>query len=220
MWRAVGPALLLGIVLAACGGSGNGNSKPSAAGDRATADRINLKPTDFPAGWTSAPHQGDADSVRQFFSCLAISDPATRFPTVVHSPDFNMGQNTSASSEVRMARSDADAVSDLAAYQSSKGPPCFEQTIKNQLASRLPPGATANVSLVTQFDVPPVKDGSAAYQATLTLATSQGINVLAYVDLVIFRAGRAEVFLNGLNTGSPLDPNVVKDLMKKMADRS
>ena len=215
--------LAAGLALAGCGGRWRRQDTAPAGGNRAKAARSTLQGSDLPSGWSSAPHQASPDEAAvtaQLAQCLGITDPTTRTTADVHSPDFSKGQTTTASSEVRFMRADADASADLAAFQSGKGPQCFKQTIEKALPSRLPPGASTSDLAVRQLDFPPLKDGTAAYQASLTVSLGGGINLPVYVDFVLFRAGLAEVILNTLNTGSPFDANLEKDLARKMAGRA
>ena len=216
--------LLAASGLAACGGA---SDKPKATAsveaDRAAAQNINLKPADFPSGWTSAPHPQTTDETsanRQFAECVGIPDPASRYTADERSPNFAQGQAASASSQVRMTKTEADTGADLAALQTAKGPECFKQTIEKLLPGRLPPGTTvANVS-ARQLEFPLLKDGTAAYRVDFTIAAAGGINVPVYVDSIVFQSGRAEVVLNTTSTGSPFDSKLEEDLARKMADRS
>jgi hypothetical protein len=222
----VAAVLASAMALASCGGGGGGSGSAEKAlpgGDRTLAETINLKPSDFPSGWTSAPHTQapeEGAAVSEFTRCLGIADPASRTTADAHSPDFAQGQTTSASSEVRVVRADADATADLAAFQSGKGPECFKQTVERALPGRLPAGATTSNLAAQQLDFPTLKDGTAAYQASLTIALGGGISLPVYVDFVMFRAGRAEVTLNTLNAGSPFPADLAKTLAKRMAARA
>jgi hypothetical protein len=220
--RRAGAASVAVLVLGACGGGGGG-TKPPAGGDKGAAERINLEQSDFPSGWTSSAHAASAEEqavVRQFTECLGLPDAASHTAADVHSPDFAQGQTTTASSEVRFVRTDADASAGLAAFQSSKGPDCFRQTVDRALPGRLPQGATTSNLSARQLEFPTLKDGTAAYQVSLTVSLGGGISLPVYADLIFFRAGRAEVTLNALNTGSPFSADLEKTLAGKMADRT
>jgi len=224
--RALGPALLVALTLAACsgGGSNSGDTKTASPGnDKAATVRINLRATDFPEGWTSAPHQGTPDegaTTTQYQQCVGIPDPATRFTADTRSLDFSKGQGTSASSQVRMAKTADDASADLAAFQSAKGPECFKQTIEKLLPGRLPPGTTVGNLSTRQLEFPPLKDGTAAFRAEFTIAVGGQVTLPVYADSIVFQSGRAEVVLNTTSTGAPFDSKLEEDLAKKMAERT
>ncbi|MCU1448986.1 MAG: hypothetical protein JWP02_1156 [Acidimicrobiales bacterium] len=218
----VSAAVLAVLALGACG-RGGGGAKATAGGDKGAAERINVKQSDFPSGWTSSPHAASAEEqavVRQFTECLGVPDVGSHTIADVHSPDFAQGQTTTASSEVRVVRTDADASADLAAFQSGKGPDCFRQTVERALPGRLPQGATTSNLSARQLEFPTLKDGTAAYQVSLTVSLGGGISLPVYADLIVFRAGTAEVTLNALNTGSPFAADLEKTLAMKMADRA
>jgi hypothetical protein len=214
---------VIALLLAACGGGSGGSTKGAdATGDKAAAEKIVLKQSDFPSGWKGEPHNASpeqAATIRQLAQCLGIPDPAIHTSADVSSPDFNMGQTTSVSSEVRFVKTDAEAIADLAGYQSGKASDCFKQTFQALAQQRLPSGMTIANLTVQQLPFDTLRDGTAAYQATFTIPVA-GNNVAVYVDFVVFRAGRAEVNLAGTNLGSPLDPKLEKDLAKKMAGRA
>jgi len=213
-------ACVLGLV--ACG-DGGGSTKAAAGGDQAAAAKIVLLKSDFPAGWTSTPHQAtpaDDTTRQQFAQCLGIPDPKTLQTGDAQSPDFAKGQTTTASSEARFVHTDAQASAALAAYQTGKGTDCFKQTLTSALPGQLPQGATTSNLAVQQLTFPTLKDGTAAYQASLTVSIASGISVPVYVDLVIFRAGRAEVTLTTVNTGSPFDSGLEKKLAQNLAARA
>ena len=224
MRRALFTAVAGGLVLlSACGGGGGSStSKPAApAADQASAAKINLRQTDFPSGWTSAAHQvtpQETATLKQLTTCVGIADLAGHTTATDRSPDFSTGQATSASSSVTFVKTDADASSDLGAFQSVKAPDCVKQAVQALISQQLPGATPANLD-VHQLNFPTLKDGTAAYQASFTVSAA-GTNVPVYADFVYFRSGRAEVSLVSTNLGSPFDPKLEQDLAKKMADRA
>jgi hypothetical protein len=211
------------VALAACSSSGKSttNKAASPAADKAAAAKINLKQADFPTGWTSTPHQvspPETATLQQLTQCIGIPDLAAHTSATDRSPDFSAGQATSANSLVTVVKTDADASADLAAFQSGKAPECLKQTVTALAQQQLPGAAPANLD-VHQLQFPTLKDGTAAYQASFTLAVA-GTNVPVYADFIYFRAGRAGCTLVTTNAGSPFDPKLQQDLGKKMADRA
>jgi hypothetical protein len=208
------------LVLAACGGGG-GSTKASPSADRTAAEKVGLKQSDFPSGWASNPHQAspeEAQTLRQLAQCLGLPDPASHTSADVRSPDFSKGQATTASSEVRFVRTDAEASTDLGGYQSGKASDCLKQAFEALTKQQLPSGLTPSGLAVRQLAFPTLKDGTAAYQATFTIPIA-GTNAPVYVDFIFFRAARAEITLATINLGSPFDTKLEQDLAKKMAGR-
>lgn len=214
-------ALLVGLV--ACGGGGGGGGKSAdAANDKAAAEKINLKQSDFPSGWTSKPHQTSPDDAamnKRFFECLGGSDPTPRQTADVHSPDFTQGQVNQASSRVQFMRKDADTANDLAALQGSKTTDCIKTLVQEAAQKQLPSGTSVSGLTAEQLKVPTYREGTAAFRVSFTVAAT-GINVPIYADAVYFRAGRALVSLTTVNGGSPIDSDFEKSLARKLADRA
>lgn len=208
------------IVLVACS-SGGGTTPANPAKDKAAAQKISLRQSDFPSGWTSAPHQVSPEetaTLQQLRVCVGIPDLAAHTSATDRSPDFSTGQATTASSIVTFAKTDTEASSDLAAFQSNKAPDCIKAAV-DALAKQQLPGATPANLEVRQLDFPTLNDGTAAYQASFTLSVA-GTNLPIYADFVYFRAGRAEIALATTNAGSPFDPKLEKDLANAMSGRT
>jgi len=207
--------------LTACS-SGGGSSKPaSPAADKAAAVKISLRQPDFPTGWTSAPHQvspQETATLGQLTQCAGIADLAGHTSAMDRSPDFSMGQATSASSNVTFVKTDADASRDLGAFQSGKTPNCLKQAVMALVQQQLPGATPANLE-VRQLQFPTLKDGTAAYQASFTVAVA-GTNLPVYADFVYFRSGRAEDAMVTTNAGSPFDTKLEQELANKMASRA
>ena len=210
--------LTMGVV-AAC--SSGGSTAASPAADKAAAVKVNLRQPDFPTGWTSAPHQASPEettTLRQLTQCVGIADLAGHTTATDRSPDFSAGQATTANSLVTFVKTDGDASRDLGAFQSGKAPDCFKQAVLALVQQQAPGAVPANLE-VHQLQFPTLKDGTAAYQASFTVAVA-GTNLPVYADFVYFRAGRAEVAMVTTNAGSPLDPKLEQDLASKMARRA
>ena len=216
-------AVVAALALGACGGGGGGGTKKAEpASDKTAAEKITLKPADFPSGWTSTPHQASPDSDAnnaRFAQCIGRPDPKTLQTADVNSPDFKQGQTTQASSEVTFVRTEADAKDDLAALQTGKGPDCIKQLLQAAIGPELPAGATTADVRVEQLQFPTLKDGTAAFRLSFTIGTA-GLNVPVYADVIFFRAGRAEIALASFNAGTPFDSKLEEALAKKMADRA
>ncbi len=220
--RRIALAIAAMSLLAACGGGGGKTStKADPAKDKTAAEKINLEQSDFPSGWTSAPHQASPEetaSLQQLTQCVGIPDLAGHTSATAQSPDFSMGQATTASSIVTFVKTTSEASNDLAAFQSGKTPDCLKQFVQAIIKQRLPGATPANLE-VRQLQFPTLKDGTAAYQASFTVPVA-GTNLPVYADFIYFRAGRAELTMATVNPGSPFDSKLEQNLANKMAART
>jgi hypothetical protein len=221
-WPAALVAVVAGLTtLASCGG-GSGNTKAEPAADKATAEKIVLKQSDFPSGWTSKPHQTPADDAAtkaRFDACISAPDPRTQQSADAHSPDFLHGQVNSASSEALLVNKESVAADVLAALQGPKTVDCVKGLVQEAAQKQLPGGTSpANVT-AEQLKFPTLKDGTAAVRTSFTVPTG-GANVLIYADIVYFKSGRALVSLSTVSAGTPMDSKLEESLAQKMADRA
>jgi hypothetical protein len=227
--RRVRLAALVAVVaalttLASCGGGngGSGNTKADPAADKTTAEKIVLKQSDFPSGWTSKPHQTAADDTAtkaRFDACIGAPDPRTQQTADAHSPDFIQGQVNSTSSEALMVNNESVAADVLAALQGPKTVDCVKTLVQEAAQKQLPGGAPAANVAAEQLKFPTLKDGTAAVRTSFTFETG-GVNVLIYADIVYFKSGRALVSLSTVNAGTPMDSKVEESLAQKMAARA
>jgi len=211
--------LLLLVGLAACGGGGAKSANPTA--DKASADKISLKQSDFPSGWSSRPHKATPEetaTLQQLTQCAGIPNMAAQVSATAQSPDFSQGQATTLVSSVTFVHTNADATNDLAAFQSGKASGCLKQMVDALFRQRLPASAPGNLE-VRQLQFPTLKDGTAAYQASFTV-NAAGTNIPLYADFVYFQAGRAIVTMAAYNSATPFDPKLEQDLAKKIASRA
>jgi hypothetical protein len=219
---AVAAAALVGLGACGGGGSSSAGTKASPTGDKTLADKIVLKKTDLPPGWTAQAHAADptqAAAVRQLGECLGAGDPAAHTSALVNSDDFSKGQGMNISADVRVVQTDDQASADLAGLQSAKANGCLQQALEPLLKERLPSGLTPSNLSVQQLVFPTLKDGTAAHQASFTIPLA-GTSVPVYVDFVFIRAGRAELTLQTTNAGSPFDMKLEQDLANKMTGRA
>src|SRR5947209_253908 len=211
--------MLAVLAFAACGGGGGNASSPGA--DKASADKISLKQSDFPSGWASSPHKGspqETAALQQLTQCAGIPNMAAQVSATAQAPDFSQGQATTVVSSATFVRTTADATNGLAAFQSSKTPDCLKQLVEGLFKQRLPTVTPGNLE-VHQLQFPTLKDGTAAYQASFTI-NAGGTNIALYADFVYFQAGRAIVTMAAYNSATPFDPKLEQDLAKKMASRA
>src|SRR3954447_21924759 len=150
--------LTLAAVALIVGGCGGGSSKSSDAkttgtttttvdtsGDAAAAARINLKATNFPAGFTAtaadAKTPQDTADENKLLTCLGLPPSDQLHSADVDSDDFHSGENIDISSSVSFGRSVAIAKQELDAIKSDKAAACITDEL-NQLVARDASGAT------------------------------------------------------------------------------
>jgi hypothetical protein len=209
--------------LTACSGGGGSTTSADTTSDNATAEKIVLKQADFPSGWTAKTHQtspDDSATRKRFFECIGATDPKPQQSADVHSPDFTQGQLNQASSEAQFMKTATDASDDMAALQGPKTVGCVKTLGQEAAQKQLPAGTSITDLTAEQLKFPTLKDGTAAVRVSFTVATSGGVNVPIYADVVYFRAGRALVSLSTVSGGAPMDVKLEEGLAQKMADRT
>jgi hypothetical protein len=209
--------------LTACSGGGGSTTSADTTSDNATAEKIVLKQADLPSGWTSKTHQtspDDATTRKRFFECIGATDPKPQQSAAVHSPDFTQGQLNQASSELQFRKTATNASDDMAALQGAKTVDCVKQLGQEAAQNQLPTGTSITDLIAAQLKFPTLKDGTAAVRVSFTVATSGGVNVPIYADVVYFRAGRALASLSTVSGGAPMDAKLEEGLAQKMAARA
>jgi len=229
--------LLLALTLAACGSSKKSSSSSSkkseattttaaasasgdSTADKAKGEAINLKAEDFPAGWTSKPASTDTSDKtdKELYTCSGLPDPATNTTATVSSPDFSQGTFTSASSEVRFAKSNDVAKKVLEAFKNDKFQTCLKQTFDKEMTTQASgAGGTVGQSKIESLPAPSGADG-AAFRMTVPISAS-GFNLNFYIDFTVLQKGRAVVTLAAFNGNSPFDSALKGELTAKLVSR-
>ena len=228
-------SLLVGVVVAVllsgCGGDsdktgtsgGAGDAgKASPAADRSAAERVNLKATDFPSGWSSRPHEklpGEDELNPDIANCVGISPPSGRATAEVRSPDFTQNMAT-ASSVVTFVKTEEEAAADATAVTGDKFAECIRPGYEKQIHDVAPqPNTVSNVT-VTKLDLPPFGERSVAQRVTAQVHIDNlGIDLPVNVDVVRFFEGRAQVELVVVAPGQPFPNDLLSGLAGAMASR-
>ncbi len=246
MGRRAVAAVVLGVILAACGtstptgsgaggGSTSGTSSSSAqsAADVAAAKVANLRLSDFPSGWTSQPSDnstsGTATIDHELASCMQTSESVLNGSgPSADSPDFSDSNGSTASSTVGYETSAAKARSDFAVLQSPRLPGCMSQALdryfRDQIqhpsnpSDTLPAGVGLGQVTVAPLSFPQTADGTVAYRVTVPI-TGGGISISVYADLVATLKGRAGAMLFLSGTGTPMDPTLERNLTNAVVGR-
>ena len=190
--------LAAGFLLAACSSGSSGGTKADPAADQKSAASINIKQSDFPAGWEGSPpsknNTAATGEVARLFSCIGIQDPAKDQSAQAFSDTFSQGGQSTASSQVRFTQKASDASTDFKAIAGPKTPGCIEQTFQQAVSTLIPAnaGATFTGLKVDKRTVPKANGVNAAgYRATLTV-TVAGQQIPVTADLAFVQKGRAE----------------------------
>lgn len=185
-------------------GPGGDPPPPNPSDDQARADRIALKLSDLPAGWTVAGDDGGAGP-----ECSVVPDGISGW----HELDqFETGLATSAGSEVAVFTSVAEAIT---AHSTVPGEinKCFEDSVGQTFD-----GVTINDVRVTKLPSPGVGDRSSAYRIELDV-TADGLDLTSYVDVVYIQRERVGTSLVFTEILSPIDPALKNPLVGKIAGR-
>jgi hypothetical protein len=155
--------------------------------------KIVLQPADFPVGWEHTPYEPDpAESAAagEFAKCLGVPNRDTDQVAEAHSGDFALG-DARISSEAYSLRSQSEVDADIAGLHSAKASPCYEQELRNVIASAAPGGAPIES---VSFKITP---GSAGGPANV-VATGAGTFRFKVGGSVYSRAGVVSVaFITG-----------------------
>ncbi|HET6793511.1 MAG TPA: hypothetical protein VFH45_03660, partial [Acidimicrobiales bacterium] len=231
----------LALTLGACGSSGSSSSSgstttstagassttstkaaaPDPAADKATAAKLNLTGADLP-GWQSSPNNtssSDKAGAAQLAACAGAPDPATIDVADVPSPNFDKG-NTEISSDVTMVKTHQDGVADLQAIRGPKLVPCVQQVFGSQLKTQMPAGATASNLQVTPFTPTGAPADSFGMHLSTTVTVPNQGSVPVNIDVVGFLSGRAEVELDVVSTGGPVDTATESHLLSVLVSRA
>lgn len=226
------------LLLAGCGTSGGssgegsttttgpGTSTQTVAADKALAQAANLKLSDVPAGWTSAPQsQSTVDKALkgQVQQCLhadlVLFDE--NGPTLAQSPEFSDSSGDSVDSNVAYLPSASQAGDEMRIIQQPNFPTCLTSAanalVQNLMNNRsgtgssLPQGASIGHITVAAMSFPSYGDQSAAFRTTLPIRY-QGLTLSEYLDIVAFTKGRAIVGMDFSGSGSPLESSMEEHL--------
>ena len=211
-------ALTAAVLLSACSGGGDGESKQGdtkpddPAANKARAAGLTFQASDFPSGWTSTPSQEPEAAQgqdKEFRTCLGLAADQPEASATFGKDD------ALASSEINVAAS-ADAAGDeIALFAGPKGPDCVEQALTAVFAKVAPPDII-RVS-VGRLKLPAYAQSSVAYRAVVRVGTED--TVVIYADVVAIRQGSVEASISFSNVGKPVPEKLEKSLLAKMAER-
>jgi hypothetical protein len=225
-------------LLAGCGGSsskttstagGNPTSPssspvaPATPASEAHLREIALQAADLPKGWKGTPHKTDpSNSATQatLAKCVGVRNTYPDMVASAHSRDFALG-GAGISSSATTYRSQSDLDADVAMMHSPKLSPCYEQLIKERLATTLPKGATIDAASLTF--TPGSAGGPANVVATGTgtiKVTANGKQVAIYQNLTFITDPLIQAQVVAGSFGTPVPPSFMKPLVAAVATRA
>lgn len=209
----------LGLAVSGCGGDKKSESGGAAAADRATAQKLVLVASDFPAGWTGTAPSPDPEADAQdkaFAECVGGVDPAVSESATVDGHGFSK-DNAEVNSEVTVVKTDEHAQTDLAGLTSGKLEGCVKDFASDAVKSELEgSGATLASLTFDPLSVDKIGDATEAFRFTATVSAG-GQSLTLFLDLVFILKDRAEISLSFSEVGKPFDEALRKSLLDKMA---
>jgi hypothetical protein len=228
-------------VLAGCSSSSSKTTTSTAAGSLSSSSstaaaspspspasaaqlaKIVLQPAELPAGWEPTPYEPDpatsaADA--EFAKCLGVPNSDTEQVAEAHSDDFDQG-DAEISSEAYSFRSQSAVDADIAGLHSAKAAPCFEQEMRQVLASAAPAGGTIeSVSL----KITPGSAGGPANVVATGAGTFQisasGNSVEGYLSVAFITGPLIEADVTSAGIGAPVPTSVMDPLVAAVAGRA
>jgi hypothetical protein len=232
-WLCIVCALL--FALTACGSSSKKTSSSATTGkaetsttakanseaDKALAAKINLVAGDLPTGWTakaaaSSGASSDA-SEKELADCLGVPAPKTIDSATVDSPDFSMGEITTASSSVNVFKNSGDAKNDIGKGRLPKFSDCVKKQLSDAISKEAAGATVGNVTLERKAD-PKFGDEALAYHLTMPLE-ALGQKIPLSFDFVVIRKGRVAASLNFVSSPDAFDAALESTLIGKVGQR-
>ncbi|MGH9060448.1 MAG: hypothetical protein ACRDZY_13180 [Acidimicrobiales bacterium] len=185
---------------------------------------INLQLADLP-GWTLSSDSSDdsaqnAADQRAMGTCMGVPGLGTGQGHSYPSPNFDRG-NLEVSSEVDSYHSQADVERDTAMINNSKAKPCFEKTLRHDLASSLPASVKMSNLAISITPRRATDPSNVAGEFTMTATvTGNGRTVTVYVSETDMVGSLSEVNVNITGTGQPVPAALRADLVRTVAARA
>ena len=214
--------LLTAVVTAGCGG-GSPAAQQGSLANAATAARINLQQSDFPAGWQSRPNPISAPSnvqaERALYACLATPSPEPHTTANVNSPVFAQSSQQ-ASSNVKFTRTTAQSQADYGTLSQPAAGDCARKVLVSTLPGALPFGSTVASSAESSVDVTAPPGGQAtAFFVTVDLDVRGG-RTTVYADFTTMLRGRALVAVQTIGLGEELPPSLQQTIVSNVERRA
>ena len=214
--------LLIMAMTAGCGGGSPASSRGSAA-DVATAARINLQRSDFPADWQARPNPvtapANARAEQALYACLGAPPPEAHTTANVNSAAF-VQSSQQASSNVKLARTAAQSQADYGALAAPAAGDCTRKVLVSTLPGALPFGST--VASSAESSVPatvPPGDQVTASLVTVDLDVRGG-RTTVYTELTTIQRGRALIVVQSIGLGEAFPSSLQQAIISNVESRA
>jgi hypothetical protein len=209
-------------VTAGCGGGSSGSAQSSST-DAASAARINLQQSDFPAGWQAHPNPvtalANANVERTLYSCLATPPPASHTTANANSPAFVLSAQQ-ASSNVKLTHTTAQSQADYGVLARPAFGDCARQVLLSTLPGALPAGSTVTSSAVRNVPATaPAGDQVTATAVTVDVVV-QGGRTTVDAEFTRILRGRAVVAMQTIGLGQPFPADLEQTLVSNVEKRA
>jgi hypothetical protein len=210
------------VVTAGCGG-GSTVSPPSSSTDAASAARINLRQSDFPAGWQGHPNPvtapGNANMERTLYACLTTAPPDSHTTANIDSPAFVLSARQ-ASSNVKLTRTTAQGQADYGVLAQPTFGNCARQSLLSTLPDALPAGSAVTSSSMSGVPATaPPGDRVTAAAVTVNVVVQGGRTTVDAEFTTILR-GRAVVAVQTIGLGQPFPADIRRTIVANVENRA
>ncbi|HMD58054.1 MAG TPA: hypothetical protein VKG82_11355 [Solirubrobacteraceae bacterium] len=236
------------VVLPGCGGSSSAHrqgwtSTPTTtqaasrhgspveiAKDRLIGRTALLRLSDFPAGWTARPPEGESKTTgieKEAAACLhaPVELVTEENPAKVQSQKFKGPTEQSVANAVTVTPSAQEAKQRFVVFDEPQTGPCLEAAVAKiftytlshpkEASDKLPPGAKVNTPKVEQMSFPTEGNESGAYRITVTVTdTAATLEFKFYLDFALARVGRAGTSLSFMASQSPVSTLTEEELTR------
>lgn len=220
---AVAAALILGVTCSSGDKPPSLGSSPSdeaARIDQARATQLVVRLEDLPAGWTAAPHRAgeDDDRVeRELRSCLEAGPRPARTADA-KSDDFRQAQ-AQVTSRVTSTKTLEEARQEFTMATSPQFRPCLLQVYRRSFGRDSGQQIGLEAVKVEPLPVQTLADGSVGNRLTITVPAATGARTY-FADTFFVLSGRAQVSVNFLSLGSPVDAQLERLTLSRVAERA
>jgi hypothetical protein len=209
-------------VTAGCSGGSSGSAQSSST-DAASAARINLQRSDFPAGWQAHPNPVTAPAntnvERTLYSCLEAPRPESHTTANVDSPAFVLSAQQ-ASSNVKLTHTTAQSQADYRILAQPAYGECARQVLLSTLPGALPAGSTVISSSVRSAPAAaPVGDQVTAAAVTVNVVVQGGTTTVDAEFTRILR-GRVVAAVQTIGLGQPFPADLEQTIVSNVENRA
>ncbi len=195
--------------------SGTSRSAAGVAIDRRIGRDAQLRPTDFPARWTSSPRPAASAGAR----CPAIRGAKAAVSAREASPEFKQGSAATADSVVYMYADTATATHWFVQLSSPGTRTCLLRALRESVGFQAAAqGASLDSITARRLTIAPAGDQHAAHRFVVRLSDRR-FRGKAEADVIFVRVGRGVAGFAVNQVGGPFDRNLETKLVRSVTDR-